>query len=42
MARRNGTDAALVMVADVLLLGGWGTIAHLPLPALTLSLPFMA
>ncbi|MCH7703219.1 MAG: ABC transporter permease [Planctomycetes bacterium] len=42
MARRNGTDAALVMVAGVLLLGGWGTIAHLPLPALTLSLPFMA
>jgi len=22
--------------------GGWGTLAHLPLPALTLSLPFMA
>jgi oligopeptide transport system permease protein len=23
-------------------IGGWGTLAHLPLPAITLSLPFMA
>ncbi len=26
----------------VLPIGGWGTVAHLPLPALTLSLPFAA
>ena len=38
--------AGLLIVFGVLLkvapVGGWGTIAHLPLPAITLSLPFMA
>jgi oligopeptide transport system permease protein len=38
--------AALLIVFGVILkiapVGGWGTFAHLPLPAITLSLPFMA
>ena len=40
------TGSALLIVFGVYLqwapVGGWGTVAHLPLPALTLSLPFMA
>ncbi|MGB2986714.1 MAG: ABC transporter permease [Phycisphaerae bacterium] len=40
------TGSALLIVFAVYLgivpIGGWGTLAHLPLPALTLSLPFMA
>ncbi len=40
------TGTALLIVFAVLLkiapVGGWGTMAHLPLPALTLSLPFIA
>lgn len=40
------TGAALLSVFAVYLkvapVGGWGTLAHLPLPALTLSLPFIA
>lgn len=40
------TGSALLIVLAVWLkaapVGGWGRIAHLPLPALTLSLPFMA
>ena len=40
------TGSALLIVFGVYLelvpVGGWGTLAHLPLPALTLSLPFMA
>ena len=40
------TGSALLIVFAVHLhvapVGGWGTLAHLPLPALTLSLPFMA
>lgn len=40
------TGSALLTVFAVYMksapIGGWGTIAHLPLPALTLSLPFMA
>jgi len=40
------TGAALLSVFAVYLkiapVGGWGTLAHLPLPALTLSLPFVA
>jgi oligopeptide transport system permease protein len=40
------TGSALLIVFGVHLqiapVGGWGTLAHLPLPALTLSLPFMA
>lgn len=38
--------AALLIVFGVVFkiapVGGWGTLAHLPLPAITLSLPFMA
>ncbi len=38
--------AGLLIVFGVLLkvapVGGWGTIAHLPLPAITLALPFVA
>lgn len=38
--------AALLILFGVILkvapVGGWGTLAHLPLPAITLSLPFMA
>ncbi len=40
------TGTFLLIVLAVYLhiapVGGWGTLAHLPLPALTLSLPFMA
>lgn len=40
------TGSALLIVVGVKLQlapgGGWGTFAHLPLPAITLSLPFMA
>ncbi len=40
------TGSALLIVFAVYLpvapIGGWGTLGHLPLPALTLSLPFMA
>ena len=40
------TGTALLTVFSVWLriapVGGWGTLAHLPLPALTLALPFMA
>jgi oligopeptide transport system permease protein len=40
------TGTALLAVFSVHLhlfpIGGWGTLAHLPLPAVTLSLPFMA
>lgn len=40
------TGTSLLIVFSVYLklapIGGWGTLAHLPLPALTLSLPFMA
>jgi len=40
------TGSALLVVVGVYLklapIGGWGDLAHLPLPALTLSLPFMA
>lgn len=40
------TGSALLIVFAVYLpiapIGGWGTLAHLPLPALTLSLPFAA
>jgi len=40
------TGTLLLIVAAVQLhlapIGGWGTLAHLPLPALTLSLPFTA
>ncbi|MCH9002272.1 MAG: ABC transporter permease [Planctomycetes bacterium] len=40
------TGSGLLIVFGVYLqwapVGGWGTVAHLPLPALTLSLPFMA
>jgi len=40
------TGTALLIVFAVKLqwfpVAGWGTLAHLPLPALTLSLPFMA
>lgn len=40
------TGSALLTVfaiyLDVAPIGGWGRLAHLPLPALTLSLPFMA
>jgi oligopeptide transport system permease protein len=40
------TGSALMIVFSVWLrvtpAGGWGTLAHLPLPALTLSLPFVA
>lgn len=40
------TGTALLTVLAVWLriapVGGWGTLAHLPLPVLTLSLPFMA
>ena len=40
------TGTALLIVFAVGLhlapVGGWGTLAHLPLPALTLALPFMA
>ncbi|MDO8629256.1 MAG: ABC transporter permease, partial [Phycisphaerales bacterium] len=40
------TGAVLLSVFAVYLkvapVGGWGTLAHLPLPALTLSLPFIA
>ncbi len=40
------TGSALLIVFAVHLqiapVGGWGTLAHLPLPALTLSLPFTA
>ncbi len=40
------TGTTLLIVFSVYLklapIGGWGTLAHLPLPALTLSLPFMA
>ena len=40
------TGTALLIVFGVYLevapVGGWGTLAHLPLPALTLSLPFTA
>lgn len=40
------TGAALLSVFAVYLkvapVGGWGTLVHLPLPALTLSLPFIA
>ena len=38
--------AALLIVFGVVLkvapVGGWGTLAHLPLPAITLALPFIA
>lgn len=38
--------AALLILFGVILkvapVGGWGTLAHLPLPSITLSLPFMA
>jgi len=40
------TGSVLLMVFAVYLkvapIGGWGTLAHLPLPALALSLPFVA
>jgi len=40
------TGSALLIVFAVCLriapVGGWGTLGHLPLPALTLSLPFIA
>ncbi len=40
------TGSALLIVVGVKLqlapVGGWGTFAHLPLPAVALSLPFMA
>jgi oligopeptide transport system permease protein len=40
------TGSALLTVFAVYLhiapVGGWGTLAHLPLPAITLSLPFIA
>jgi len=40
------TGSVLLTVFAVYLrlapVGGWGTLAHLPLPAITLSLPFMA
>lgn len=40
------TGSALLIVFCVYLriapLGGWGTLSHLPLPALTLALPFIA
>lgn len=40
------TGSALLIVFAVYLhvapVGGWGTLAHLPLPAITLSLPFVA
>ena len=40
------TGSALLTLFAVYLhiapVGGWGTISHLPLPAITLSLPFMA
>ncbi len=40
------TGSALLTIFAVLLkvapIGGWGTLAHLPLPVLTLSLPFTA
>lgn len=40
------TGSALLTLCAVYLkiapIGGWGQLAHLPLPALTLSLPFMA
>ena len=40
------TGAGLLLLFGVYLnvapVGGWGTLAHLPLPTLTLSLPFMA
>lgn len=40
------TGSMLLMLFAVVLpwapVGGWGTLAHLPLPAITLSLPFMA
>lgn len=40
------TGSALLIVFSVYMkitpIGGWGTLAHLPLPAFTLALPFMA
>ncbi len=40
------TGSAMLIVCSVCLriapVGGWGTLAHLPLPALALSLPFVA
>ncbi len=40
------TGSALLIAVGVKLqlapVGGWGTLSHLPLPAITLSLPFMA
>ncbi len=40
------TGSALLIVFSVYLhwapIGGWGTLGHLPLPAITLSLPFIA
>ena len=40
------TGSALLIVFSVYMklapIGGWGTLAHLPLPALTLALPFIA